>query len=381
MEKIYIKEKYTCKNIDKYLRPEYIYIPINNNKYKVGDYIYKNELITNNTYSPISGYVRENIYKYINNKKVKCMVIENDYKEKYKNNNYNFNKEKCINTLKINNLIEDYEKYDIKYLVINAIDIEPYIFSKRAYINNYSAKILNIIDKIMNKLNILKTLIAVSSLDDNLNNYIGTYPNIKIIKVDNYYPVSNSRLLLKELFGFTYSSTSLEKKVWIIDLLSLIEIESIIKNNHPKNEKIITLGGSCIKNTIIKVKIGTSLREIIKYIGGYKYSNISITIGGPLTGKQIENDDIIITKDVNAIFITKNKNITQNKCISCGRCNRVCPANLVPVFIMQNINNKNNLNKLNINKCIECGLCSYICPSNIDLKNYIIKAKEVIENE
>ena len=75
MEKIYIKEKYTCKNIDKYLRPEYIYIPINNNKYKVGDYIYKNELITNNTYSPISGYVRENIYKYINNKKVKCMVI------------------------------------------------------------------------------------------------------------------------------------------------------------------------------------------------------------------------------------------------------------------------------------------------------------------
>ena len=377
MEKIYIKENKKYNNLDKYLKPEYVYIPTSDNKYIEGDYIYKNELIINNVYSPISGYVREDTYKYVNNKMTKCMVIENDYKEKYKNNNYAFNKDSFINTLINNNLIDNYNKYDIKYLVINAIDIEPYIFSKRTFVDDSTSEILGIIDSIMKKLNISKSIIAITSDEayNNLLNYIGTYPNIKIIVVDNYYPVGNDRVLFKELFGYTYNKTSLERKVWLLDILSLIDIENIIKNNIPKNEKIITIGGPLIKNGVIRVKVGTSVREIIKYLGGYKSSNVSVTIGGPLTGKTVDSDNIIITKDITAIFITEYKEEKESECILCGRCNIVCPVNLVPVFIMKSINKEKNLNKLGINKCIECGLCSYICPSHINLKDYIIKAK------
>ena len=54
---------------------------------------------------------------------------------------------------------------------------------------------------------------------------------------------------------------------------------------------------------------------------------------------------------------------------------------MVPVFIMKNINNISNLKKLGTEKCTECGLCSYICPSYINLKDYIIKAKEMIADE
>lgn len=380
MEKIRIKENKILCNMDEYLKPEFIYIPINNSNYLKGDYIYRNDMIDNNIYSPISGYVREDINKYIGNKKTKCMVIENDYKEKYRNNNYVFDKEKFINTLKNNKLIDIYDNYDVKYLIINAIDIEPYIFSKRLYINKYTKSILNIIDCIMNKLNITKSVIAVTSLYDNLISYIGTYPNIKIVRIDNYYPVSNDRLLLKELFGITYNKTSLEKKIWVVDLLSLFDIESIIKNNKMGNEMIITVGGSFIKNCVMKIKIGTSFEEIIQYLGGSKENSI-ITIGGPLTGKQIDNDEFIITKEINAIFVTENRFVNERECILCGKCNSVCPVNLIPVFIMKNIDNKRLLNKLNVNKCIECGLCSYICPSNVNLKKYIAKAKEVINNE
>ena len=232
----------------------------------------------------------------------------------------------------------------------------------------------------MNKLNITKSVIAVTSLYDNLISYIGTYPNIKIVRIDNYYPVSNNRLLLKELFGITYNKTSLEKKIWMVDLLSLFDIESIIKNNKMGNEMIITVGGSFIKNCVMKIKIGTSFKEIIQYLGGSKENSI-ITIGGPLTGKQIDNDEFIITKEINAIFVTENRFVNERECILCGKCNSVCPVNLIPVFIMKNIDNKRLLNKLNVNKCIECGLCSYICPSNVNLKKYIAKAKEVINNE
>ena len=110
-------------------------------------------------------------------------------------------------------------------------------------------------------------------------------------------------------------------------------------------------------------------------------NDISITIGGPLSGRQISSDDIVITRDIAAIFITKEQTVKEKECISCGKCNSVCPIHLVPVFIMKNINNISNLKKLGTEKCTECGLCSYICPSYINLKDYIIKAKEMIADE
>ena len=382
MDKIYIKDERLHSGMDKYLKPEYVYIQVeNNDSYNIGDYIYKNDI---NFCSPVSGYVVGYDYKFVNSTtKSRVIVIENDYKEKHKINKYVFNKEKLFDTLIANNLLDSYDEYDIKYLIINAIDFEPFVFSKRLYIEKDTSEILMIIDNIMDKMNIDKAVLAVvnDSKYDNLFNYIGTYPNIKIVKVNNYYPVSNNKTLLKELFGISYHKSSLEKKIWILDLLSLMDVNSIIKNNRISNEKIITIGGKGITNTVIVVKIGTSLKEIIKYLGGYRMNDISITIGGPLSGRQISSDDIVITRDIAAIFITKEQTIKEKECISCGKCNSVCPIHLVPVFIMKNINNISNLKKLGTEKCTECGLCSYICPSYINLKDYIIKAKEMIADE
>ena len=383
MEKVYIEEKVECRIIENFLRPEFIYIPIEDNKYVSGDYIFKNDIISNNIYSPISGYVRGDTYKYINSgKKVKCMVIENDYKEKYRYNDYDINSDLFIKNLKRNGLMDEYENGDIKYLIINAIDSEPYIFSKRIYIDREASDILSIVDDIMNKLNISRTVIAVvsDSFYNNLLKYIGTYPKIKIIKVDNYYPVGNDRVLLKELYGISYNVTSLEKGIWIIDLLSLSDIECVMRSGKPTNEMVISIGGTGIRNAAVKVKIGTSIKEIINYLGGYK-DGYSITIGGPLTGKQIYSDDIIITKDINAIFITKRNSDMEKECTLCGKCLSVCPFSLKPLFIMKNINNKNYLEKIGIDRCIECGLCSYICPAHINLKDCIDKAKGVVKSE
>ena len=83
--------------IERSIKPEYIYLPLEDskqNKYrkvvKKGDYVYKNDVVAVgiNTpmmlYSSISGYVREESYQIISSgKKVNCITIENDFKEKY----------------------------------------------------------------------------------------------------------------------------------------------------------------------------------------------------------------------------------------------------------------------------------------------------------
>lgn len=377
MEKIYIREKYMCNSIDRFLKPEFIYVIVDEFKYNIGDYIFKDDIISYNNYCPVSGYVRGYIHKYFDNKLCNCLVVENDYKEKCRYNRYSvFDRDSFIYSLMVNGLIDLYDKYDIKCLVINAIDVEPYIFSKRAYINNYALEILSVIDNIMNILGISRSLLVVSSNFScyNIDNYVGTYPGIRIIKCSDFYPIGNSRILLKEVFNITYDKTSLEKKIYLIDLLSLIDIKSLIKKNIISDEKIIMIGGNGVKNCVIRVKVGTSFKDIISYLGGYK-SDCIVYIGGLFTGKRVVNDDFVITRSINSIFITKRKIINEKECILCGKCNMICPVNLNPLLIMKNIDDSNKLKKLGIDKCISCGLCYYICPSYIDFKGYIDKGK------
>ena len=48
-----------------------------------------------------------------------------------------------------------------------------------------------------------------------------------------------------------------------------------------------------------------------------------------------------------------------NKCLSCGKCSRVCPFQLIPY---QNFGENNQFHDVN---CIKCGTCVENCPVNI----------------
>ena len=48
----------------------------------------------------------------------------------------------------------------------------------------------------------------------------------------------------------------------------------------------------------------------------------------------------------------------KNKCISCGRCNKICPMGIDVVNEMKN-------NVINNSECIQCGACVDNCPKNL----------------
>ena len=97
-------------NIELYTKPELVYIPLENKsgttyKYlvKEGDYIYKGMTVAINkdnnfpVHSSVSGYAICGTNKMISNgKKIKCIVVENDFKEKYEKSKL---KSKDINSL------------------------------------------------------------------------------------------------------------------------------------------------------------------------------------------------------------------------------------------------------------------------------------------
>lgn len=414
MEKIHITSSKIKDDILKYDKIDKIYIPLkdkNNNIYKKavkkGDYVYKGSIVAINKekdlslHSTISGYIEDNDVKYISNgKECECIVISNDYKEKIEKNKIirkkkdNYTKEDFIKDLKNNGIVglggssfPTYIKYNtdnIKYLLINAVECEPFISCDKALIYNNSEEILEGIDRILEIMNIDKAIIVIKNTSTKyinmLNKYIGTYPNISIYTTDDIYPNGWERLVVKNTLGITYDKYPSEKGIIVSNVSTIYSIYEMLKSNKPLCERVITIYGNGIKKKCnVKVKIGSLASDIINNISEYKQIKDPLFIvGGPMMGNSLPSDDVVITPDVNCLMVISNIDSKVLPCIKCGKCIGVCPSNLSPVLIMNSINKTNDLKKLDVNKCIECGLCSYICPSKIEVREFVRSAKEKV---
>jgi electron transport complex protein RnfC len=387
-----------------------IYIPLESSlgynyklQVKVGDYVYIDDTLGVNTVtdfalkSSVSGTIVGIEKKYISNGKlVDCLVIENDFKEKYrnklgrKNDITQYSKESFVYML-LNSGITgmgggDYPtfmKYStnekINYLIVNGVECEISSSSDGAVMYNYAEEILECVDAIMEIMNIGKAYIAVNENNSlvikKLLKYINTYPDIKVFPVMNAYPSGWERYLVSEITDFTYDKNPSEVGVVVDNVSTIYAMYELLKYNRPLTEKIVTISGEGVKKPgNYKVKIGTNFSELMLKIDGYKQLNNPILVaGGKMMGKSIASDEFIITKDLNTILVLEDKDTKSEMCIRCGKCNEVCPVGIMPVMI---IDNKKNAKKMGIDKCIGCGLCSYVCPSKIEVREMLEQIKE-----
>ena len=404
----------TKKEIRQYIKPQIIYIPLENklgvtykHLIKEGDYVYKGQVVAINEelgfplHSSVSGNVITGTKKLMNTgKKIKCVVVENDFKEKYE---INLGAKRDISKYSKNEFLEllkncgitglggsDYPTYikysasdEIKYLIVNGVECEPYVACDKAIMREYPEEILEAIDAILEIMDISKCYIGVKINDyktiNKFSKYIGTYPNIKMYGVEDYYPAGWQKNLVRDVLKVDYKKNPMEKGIIVSNVSTIYAIYEMLKYNRPLTERVITVTGSGVKPVNVKVKIGASMSEIINYLEGYKnIKNPLFIAGGPLMGKSLPSDDLVVTKDLNCVMVVSEQKEKELPCINCGKCISVCPVNLLPIEIKRRVDRGKKTNNLRVNSCIDCGLCAYICPSKINLRESIDKAKEVI---
>lgn len=363
----------------------------------IGDIIGKNSIAEIPLISTISGMVIGFEDKYISNGKlVKCIAIENDFKEKYRDkvgkvkDITKYSKEEFIYLLKICAItgmsgsgFPTYIKYDnnnkIKYLIIDGAECEIYASADNARMYNNPEEILECIDAIMEIMGIEKAYIALARKNELIINrflkYINTYPNIKIYPLIDAYPSGYERYLVSEILGLTYDKLPIEIGVINENISTIYAIYEALKYHKPLTERIVTISGVGIdKPSNYRLKIGTNFNEVLLKTSIQKeVKNPLIIAGGAMMGVSLASDELIITADTNCILIMDDKEEKALDCIKCGKCAEVCPMNLIPSLIVANPKQKK---ELKINKCINCGLCSYVCPSKIEVRELIKKVKE-----
>ncbi len=412
-KKMSIKEK-----VGVYNKMKYVYIPLISGNdtnitisVKKGDYVYKGSIVGKRKgnfripiHSSISGTVVDYEEKYTSNgKKVKCIVIENDFldaiEKEYENNDITkYTKKEFLKTIQDCGIVgmggsgfPTYVKYNIdkkiNTLIINAVECEPYITSDFVLIREKCEEILEAIDAVREINNIDEAIIAIkesnTELKEIIDNYIGTYLKIKVTLVPDLYPMGWEKSLVKFIKKVDYERLPMEKGIIVNNVSTMYAIYEALKYKKPLTERIVTFTGENLKRPQnVMVKLGTSTSEIIKKVGGLNKKEVTYVSGGPMMGTSIPTDDIIININDNCILVLdKVEEDIESTCMRCGKCVDNCPAKLSPVLIKEALNNKDKLKKLEPMRCIECGLCSYICPAKINLREKVKLAKEKLRKE
>lgn len=351
--------------------PEYIYIPILPNSklhikkamnVQIGTPIISSkDFIT----SPISGTVT-NIKKIKTlNGEIDAIEIKNDYKEstiketKIKKNLLNIKKEILDKALSLFQI----DLTNQKNLVLNCLDDEPYVLTESFYLFLEYIDFLEVLDKLAVIYNLNISIAVKSSNNFSINelmNYLGMYPSIKLDIIPNLYLLGHSSFLLNHL-GLNIKESK------VIKASEFYHFCNFLKKGRLKSDKLLTISGNNIENPqIIRVKIGTPLSYILKPFKMLKENSIYIA-NGLMSGKIIDPENFIITEDLTSIHIMKqetNTPLKEGKCLNCGACINICPVNLNPLLFQDE-----KYYQTHQDKCLNCGLCSYICPVYINFNN------------
>ena len=368
-----------------WIKPKKVYIPLialNDTDITVlvkkDDYVLKGTVIGRKKgdlkvqiHSSVSGKVLDiEECTYLNGNKVKAVVIENDFKEKTveqftadKINKYTH--QEFIEILKTSGIVgmggagfPTYVKYDsnnIKTLVVNAVECEPYITSDFSLTSDKCEEILETIDAILTINKIDKAIIGIKksnyTLVNQLKNYMGSYLKIKLELLPNIYPMGWERMLVNKATHQKYDRLPSEKGIVVSNISTIYAIYEALKYHKPLIERVVTFSGEGLENPKnILVKIGTKVSDILEELK-CKNDKVILVAGGAMMGTSV-TDDLVVSPNLNAVLLLPDKEEEPTTtCLRCGRCNEVCPARICPVLIKDAIDNKDKL-KIIYNKQI-----------------------------
>ena len=290
------------------------------------------------------------------------------------------------------------EGKQIDTLIVNVAECEPYVTSDHREALENGKNVLEGIYKVKEILEVQRVLIAVEDNKPDVIQRLSEIANdpqrdpldqVRVLPLKSRYPQGAEKVLVQACTGRKVPEGKLPADVGclVMNIGSISFLASYMRTGMPLTLKRVTLDGSAIahpQNVIVPV--GTPIKDVVAFCGGYKAEPKKLIMGGPMMGVAITSDELPILKQNNAIlaFDAREAALRQpTACIRCGRCVAACPMQLMPTKLEQAAERKDveALQSLHVMTCMECGCCSFSCPAGRRLvqairlgKSYVRKA-------
>lgn len=275
-----------------YLSPEFIYIPFDKMellKIKSSKIVLNNTFLGNmedgrNIFSPVSGKILGIKEMQFNGKKSNCLVVENDFIDKRER----LNPSRSIAKVKKSELKESLDKYGLNKkinskttLVVNSFydkktDLKDVVINYESY-----EEILEAIDEFMSIFNMKNCYICIDKADlysiHSYEKYINAFLNICIV---------HSNKKFKDDTCVFYG------------VEEILAIYKAIHQDYMYDNTIITIFDG-VESTVVKVKLFTSLNELLKVLK-VNYKGKVIYVNGNVID---DSKDFVIDSSVRSVVI------------------------------------------------------------------------------
>ncbi|HEY5716123.1 MAG TPA: electron transport complex subunit RsxC, partial [Psychromonas sp.] len=286
--------------------------------------------------------------------------------------------------------------HDVKLLIINAVECEPYITADDRLLREHANEIITGIEILQH---ILKPTLTVIAIEDNKPQAIeaihlaikqapeALQADLTVSVIPTCYPSGSEKQLIEIITGEQIPLGKHPTDLGIVmqNVGTVFAIKEAIIDGKPLTSRIVTLTGEAFKKKgNASVRIGTPIQYLLEQYELEEKHQHKLLIGGPMMGFTITHTDIPVSKTCNCILVPTPQEIpeppAEMPCIRCGECAAACPAVLLPQQLLWYSKSQDHgkLDEYNLSACIECGACAFVCPSNIPLVEYYRIAKAEI---
>lgn len=269
---------------------------------------------------------------------------------------------------------------DLDYIIINMLEKDPASNINKALLNKFFKEIGEGLITLSKLYKVKKFIFIVDNTSKGELEKLTSALSNKEIKVVPYSYGWLEEEYIKEKLALSHGKFIMEDILNIYYLYQLFNYKQI-------NNYVIGVEGQCLnKNGYFLVESGTTYKELIELLGGFREEPYKIVLGGALKGQGLYNlEESIKPGDYSLLFLSEKegKTSTEYNCIRCGQCLDICPKKLIPSKLNEFALTRSyeRFKKAQGMECIDCGLCSYTCPSKRHLTQSISTAKKLLSKE
>lgn len=278
----------------------------------------------------------------------------------------------------------------IDTVIINGCECEPYLTCDHRLMVEETEAILDGLRAIMKAVGAARAWVAV---EDNkpdaiarLQEAVRGRDGVAVAVLPSRYPQGAEKQLIAALTGRQVPSGGLPMDVGVLvqNVGTAAALSAAIRRGRPLVERVITVTGRGVQRPAnLRVRLGTPVRDLIEFCGGFAEAPARVVLGGPMMGVAVADLGVPVVKGTSGILVLTEGELPAVRnapCVRCGRCVCVCPMGLLPLYLGRAAEHRRweEAEAYHALDCIECGSCSYVCPGERPLVQYIRQAKAEI---